>query len=137
MIRYLSILGSLLLLTAIIRLIKDRKLKEEYSLLWLFFGFIFLGLSIWRDGLEVISKVIGIYYAPATLFLILIMAIFLILLHYSVVISRLAENNRRLVQEVGILSFQLQEMRSSHSEASVDSSSRIETQSNNSPIFPS
>jgi hypothetical protein len=137
MIRYLSILGSLLLLTAIIRLIKDRKLKEEYSLLWLFFGFIFLGLSIWRDGLEVISKVIGIYYAPATLFLILIMAIFLILLHYSVVISRLAENNRRLVQEVGILSFQLQEMRRSHSEGSVDSFSQVETQGSNSPIFPS
>jgi apolipoprotein N-acyltransferase len=137
MIRYLSILGSLLLLTAIIRLIKDRKLKEEYSLLWLFFGFIFLSLSIWRDGLEVISKVIGIYYAPATLFLILIMAIFLILLHYSVVISRLAENNRRLVQEVGILSFQLQEMRRSHSEGSVDSFSQVETQGSNSPIFPS
>lgn len=125
------------MLTAIIRLIKNRKLKEEYSLLWLFFGFIFLSLSIWRDGLEVISKVIGIYYAPATLFLILIMAIFLILLHYSVVISRLAENNRRLVQEVGILSFQLQEMRRSHSETSVDSFSRVETQGSNSPIFPS
>jgi hypothetical protein len=124
-------------LTVIIRLIKNRKLKEEYSLLWLFFGFIFLSLSLWRDGLEVISKVIGIYYAPATLFLILIMAIFLILLHYSVVISRLAENNRRLVQEVGILSFQLQEMMSSHSEASVDSFSRVEPQGNNPPIFPS
>jgi NO-binding membrane sensor protein with MHYT domain len=114
MIQHLSIAGSSLLLYVIIKLIKNRRLKEEYSLLWLFFGAIFLGLSIWREGLEVLSRAIGIYYAPATLFLVFIMAIFVILLHYSVVISKLTENNRKLVQEVGILAFELAELRKLH-----------------------
>mgnify|MGYP002349659690 FL=1 len=114
MIQHLSIAGSSLLLYVIIKLIKNRRLKEEYSLLWLFFGGIFLGLSIWREGLEVLSRAIGIYYAPATLFLVFIMAIFVILLHYSVVISKLTENNRKLVQEVGILAFELAELRKLH-----------------------
>ncbi len=111
MIQALSITGSILILLIIIHLIAKRKLKEEYSLLWLFFGMVFLTLSIWREGLDVIAGIVGIAYAPATLFLVLIMAVYVILLHYSVVISKLTENNRRLIQEVGILAYQVKEMR--------------------------
>lgn len=109
-IQYVAIVGSILILVGIFELIRKKKLKEQYSLLWLCFGIFFLFFSIWRDGLDKFSRLIGIYYAPAALFLILIMGMFFILLHYSIIISELSEKNKNLVQDVGILKFQVNEL---------------------------
>ena len=73
-IQIIAIAGSISLLIFIIVLIRQHRLKEEYSLLWLFFTMVFIVFSFWRNGLEWISDVIGIAYPPAALFLILIMA---------------------------------------------------------------
>jgi hypothetical protein len=94
----------------IIELIRKRKIKEEYGLLWIVFGIIFIVIAVWNKGLEVISWLLGIFYAPAAFLLILIVAIFLILIQYSIVISRLNEKNKILAQELGILKMQFKEM---------------------------
>ncbi len=108
-IQYIGIFGSLLFITSIIMLIRGKKLKEEYSLLWLFFGFVFLVLSIWRNSLEYIAYFIGIAYSPAALFLILIIAIVSILIHFSVVLSRITDINKNLIQEMGLLKLELKQ----------------------------
>ena len=84
-------------------LISRRKLREEFSLLWLFFGFVFLVLSIWRRSLDIIASFLGIAYAPAAIFLILIIGVIAILIHFSIAISGLTERVKTLVQEVGLL----------------------------------
>lgn len=109
-IQIFAIFGSILFLIFIIELIRKRKIKEEYGLLWIIFGVIFIVIAIWNKGLEVISWLLGIYYAPAAFLLILIVAIFLILIQYSIVISRLNEENKMLAQELGILKLQFKEM---------------------------
>lgn len=98
-----SIGGSLTLIIFILKLIRYRKLKEEYSLLWLGCSGVFLLLSIFKPVLELLAQTLGIFYAPAALLLILIIGAFFILIQFSVVISRLAESNKNLTQEVGIL----------------------------------
>ncbi len=110
-ITYLSVLFSAALFIFIIYLVRNRKLKEEYSLLWLFFSVIFIIFSVWRNGLEIFAHSIGIAYAPAALFLVLVMAMFFILIQYSVVISRLSNMNKTLVQEVGILKTELEKLK--------------------------
>lgn len=107
-IKYVSIFGSILFIVSIIMLIRGKKLKEEYSLLWLFFGFIFLALSIWRPMVDHISRFLGIAYSPAALFLILIIAILSILIHFSVVLSKMTETTKNLVQEIGLLKLELE-----------------------------
>lgn len=102
-IQYIAIIGSIVVLIGIFELIRQKKLKEEYALLWIFFGIIFLMFSVWRDGLDLLSYMFGIAYPPAMLFLLLIMAIFAILIHYSVIISKLSEDNKTLIQEIGLL----------------------------------
>lgn len=102
-IQYIAIGGSIFFFLFIFEHIRKKRIKEEYSLLWLLFSLIFLVLSIWRDGLDIISQIIGIAYPPATLFLVLIMAIFSILIHYSMVISALSDKNKTLIQELGIM----------------------------------
>ena len=117
-IQVLAIIGSIIFLIFIIELIRKRKIKDAYGLLWVFFAVVFIVIAVWRQGLEVISRLLGIYYTPAAFLLILIMAILLILIQYSLVISRLSDNYKTLNQQIGILKLELEELTSrfSHSE---------------------
>ena len=98
-----AIIGSVFFLIFILELIRKKAVKEEYSLLWLFCSFIFILFSIWREGLDFLADLIGIDYAPAALLLLLIIAIILIMIQFSMVISKLAEHNKILTQELAIL----------------------------------
>lgn len=109
-IQVFSIIGSILLFLFILKLVKRKKLKEEYSLLWLGFGLIFIALSIFKPLLEIVASTLGILYAPAALLLILVLSVFFILIQFSVVISKLAEGNKNLIQEVGILKAELKKL---------------------------
>lgn len=109
-IQVFSVVGSLLLFLFILKLVKRKKLKEEYSLLWLGFGSVFIVLSIFKPLLEVVASMLGILYAPAALLLILVLSVFFILIQFSVVISKLAEGNKNLIQEVGILKAELKKL---------------------------
>lgn len=105
--QYIAIGGSIFIVWLILELIRKKKMKEEYALLWLVFGVTFCVLSVWRKGLLYIASLLGVIYAPAALFLISIIAIFAILIHYSIVISKLTEHNKTLVQEVGLLKWEI------------------------------
>ncbi len=102
-IQVLAIVGSILLIFFIIELIRRKRLREEFSILWLATGVIFLILSIFRGVLDKFSYLIGIGYPPAALFLILIMGLTVILVHFSVAISELKETQKKLIQEIGLL----------------------------------
>lgn len=113
--QWLAIAASAALLIYIIYLVRNKKIKEEYSLLWLFFSAVFIFFSIWRNALENFADMVGIAYAPAALFLILLLAIFLILIEFSVIISKLTERNKSLAQEVGIIRNEIEKLKSDKS----------------------
>jgi len=102
-IQILSIIGSILLIIFIVELIRRKRLREEFSILWLAMGFVFLGVALFRNLLDRFSFMIGISYPPTALFLILIIGLMLILMHFSVAISELKEANKKLVQEIGLM----------------------------------
>lgn len=113
-IQVVAVLGSLVVLGTIFHLLRRKKLREEYSLLWLAIGLGFLVLSLWRDLLTQISYSLGVAYPPAALFLILIMGAYMLLLHYSLVISKLADKNRELAQELGLLRMEVENLNARH-----------------------
>ena len=96
-------------LMVIVELIRRGRLKEKYSLLWLFAGTILLIFSLSRGLLEYVSSLLGIYYPPSLLFLLAFMFLLLITLHFSVVISGLSDKNKKLAQELALLQQQMQE----------------------------
>lgn len=102
-IQVISIIGSLAFLLLIARLIKSRMLKEAYAILWLIFAIVFLIFSCWKRGLDYLASIVGIYYPPALLFLILIIALILVLIQFSVVVSSQNDKIRRLSQEIALL----------------------------------
>jgi hypothetical protein len=95
------------LFATVIELVRRRRLMERYALLWLFASGVLLALAIWRDLLERIASAIGIYYAPSALFVVAFGFILVLLLHFSLVISRLADQNKVLAQRIGLLSQQV------------------------------
>ena len=110
-IQIVAITVSLLLFLFIMYLIRSQRLKEEYSLLWIFFSLLFIFLSFCRSALDYISEFLGVAYPPAALFMILLMAIFLILIEFSIIISKLADKNKSLAQEIGLLKLEMEKLK--------------------------
>jgi hypothetical protein len=96
------------LLVVVLELIRSRRLRERYALLWLLTGLVMLALSLWRDGLNTVAGWFGIRtYPPAALFAIAALFVILVLLHYSTVISKLSDQNTILAQKLALLEEEL------------------------------
>ncbi len=101
-------IGMLLL---IIELVRRRKLREEYSWLWLMTGSVILVLALWFDLLKWITHLVGAITPSSTIFLCAFLFLILISLHFSVVISRLANRNKELAQRYALLELELDELK--------------------------
>ena len=97
-------IASILLILIVFELIRSRRLRERYALLWLATGVALLILSAWRGGLNTIAGWVGVStYPPAVLFAVATVFILAVLLHYSTVISRLSDQSTILAQRVALL----------------------------------
>ena len=99
----IAAIAALVLLAIIFELIRSRRLHERYAILWLVTGVITLVFAVWRDGLDTLASVVGIAYPPSALFMLALLFILIVLLHYSTVISKLADQNRILAQRLALL----------------------------------
>ncbi|MFQ5559306.1 MAG: DUF2304 domain-containing protein [Nitrospinota bacterium] len=102
-IQIVAISLSVLMVIAIIDLVRRGQLMEKYSLLWIVSACVISIFSVWRDLLHIVSRWLGVFYPPSLLFLLALGFLGLIILHFSVVISKLTEQNKRLGQEVALL----------------------------------
>jgi hypothetical protein len=109
-VEFIAILGSLMLIGVIVELVRERRLAESYSLLWLCTGVVLLGLSVWRELLHMFAEVIGIYYPPAALFVVGFGFVLIILLQFSVVITIRKREQRELAQQIGLLRWKVEEL---------------------------
>ena len=101
-------IGMLLL---IIELVRRRKLREEYSWLWLMTGSVILLLTLWFDLLKWITHLVGAVTPSSTIFLFAFLFLIFISLHFSVVISKLTDRNKELAQQYALLELELNELK--------------------------
>jgi hypothetical protein len=102
-IQIFSIFFSIFLLALIIYLIRKKKVREEYAILWIAIFVMFLVLSVFRGLIDKFSSLLGIQYQPAALFLILFACLFLLVFHFSIVVSDLKKKINTLAMTVSIL----------------------------------
>lgn len=107
-----SVLFSLAILVYVLEMVRRRRLREEYSILWIFGGLVILVLSIRQDWLNRVSRLLGIAYPPSFLFLVGILFMLFILVHFSIAVSKLYQMNKRTAQELALLKKALEEGRS-------------------------
>ena len=108
-IQLIAILGSAGMLLFVLELVRRKAFMERYALLWLFAALVMLGLSIWKGALEQIAKVLGIAYPPNALFLIAFGFVLVLLLHFSLAVSRLSDQTKVLAQRLGLVEQRLSE----------------------------
>jgi len=110
-----AIIISLFLLVFIIELVRRKKLREEYSWLWLLTGTIILILALWYDMLQWITHLIGASLPTSTLFFLGMVFLILIAIHFSVKVSELNNQVKNLAQENGLLKNRIEELKEENS----------------------
>jgi hypothetical protein len=99
----LAVGASTLLLLYILEMVRRRRLREEYSILWLTGSVVILVLCFKKEWLDWASQSVGIFYPPSFLFLIGMFFILLILIHFSITISKLYQMNKKIAQELALM----------------------------------
>jgi hypothetical protein len=99
-------LGVLLL---ILELVRRKRLQERYALLWLLTAAVLLVLVVWKGLLTTLALKVGIKYPPSALFAVALGFELLLLLHFSLAVSRLTDQNKVLAQRLGLLQQRLEE----------------------------
>lgn len=102
-VQVVSVAVSAGLLATVIELVRRRTLREEYSLIWILSSAALLGLSLWRNALEIAAAALDVHYPPAVLLLVLTLVVVIVSLYFSVVISRQRQQIDRLVEELALL----------------------------------
>ncbi len=109
-IHLLGTLFSFVILAAVFVLVRERHLKEKYSLVWIVIGLFVLVMSVFEGLMDWYADLIGVYYAPSAFFGLLIACAYLLLLNMSVSISHLKAHNKALAQELGLTRLRLEEL---------------------------
>ena len=104
------VIGALGLLVVVVELVRQRKLEEQYSLLWLGMALGLVALAVSRNVWDTLALSLGIAYPPTAMFIAGFVAVTLILLHFSTVMSRLSRQNRQAAQEIGLLQLKVREL---------------------------
>lgn len=109
--KFFALIMCIAVFIFILEMVRRRKLREEYSWLWLLTGFVMIMLVAWYDLLVFITHVIGAVLPTTTLFLFGVLFLLLICLHYSIKISTLTDQVKKLAQELAILQEEIKEHR--------------------------
>jgi hypothetical protein len=103
-----SILISLTVFFFTIDMVRKKRLREEYSLLWLGTSVLMLALIIRYDWLLELTKLIGAILPTTTLFLGSILFLVLLSVQFSIKISKLSNQVKDLVQENALLRYEFE-----------------------------
>ncbi len=102
-IQVVAIIAAAGLILVLLDLVRRRRLLERYALLWLFSAVILLALAVWRDLLADVADLIGVAYPPNALFLIAFGFVLVLLLHFSLAVSRMSDQIKVLAQRLALL----------------------------------
>jgi hypothetical protein len=107
--RGVAIAVTFALLVLVFELVRRKRLSERYAILWLLAGATLFVLAVWKGLLTSLSHDVGISYPPSALFAVAIGLIVIILLHFSLAVSRLSDQNKILAQRLGLLQQRVEE----------------------------
>jgi len=98
-----AVFVSLAIFVVIITLVRNRRLRAEYSWLWLLTGFVVFILVVWYDLLVKLTMLIGAVAPTTTLFIFSIIFLVFVSLHFAIKISQLSDQLKNLAQKISLL----------------------------------
>lgn len=103
MIYTLAIIFSILFMLFIIVLVRNNKLEEKYSLLWIIFGIGIIVISIFPNIINSVALFFDVFYPPSLIFLLAFIVLAIYIIHLSVVVTKQNKRIIKLTQEIAIL----------------------------------
>jgi hypothetical protein len=94
---------SLLVFLVLVFLVRSKCLKASYSLLWFAAWFGCSVLIVKPEWMDLLGRLSGVHYSPALLLLLMVFANALIVLHVTVVLTRLTRQMNRCAQEISLI----------------------------------
>jgi hypothetical protein len=104
---FVSLLGAIALSLVVLELVRRRRLQERYSMLWLATCLALIVIAAVPGLLTRIASAVGIIYPPNALFVAAFGFVLLVLLNFSIAVSRLSEQSARLAQRLAMLEEQV------------------------------
>ena len=105
-----AVILSIVLLVVVLDMVRKKKLREKYALIWLFTVAGMTLLVVWQGLLLRITALLGAIDPSSTLFLFGILFALVILLHLSVKVSEFSTQLRILAKEVAMLNAKVAEL---------------------------
>jgi len=99
----IATLGAVALLLIVLELVRRRRLLERYALVWLAVAVALVILGAWRGLLQQISETIGVAAPANALFAIGLGFLIVLVLNFSVAVSRLTDQSKVLAQRLALL----------------------------------
>ena len=99
---------SVLLIVLVLSSMRRAHIRVEYSVSWLVASLALLVLSRQQRLLEAVAAQLGITYPPLALMLLAGCVFVIIFYRFSIIISKLKDDNIALAQKVAILEYHLQ-----------------------------
>lgn len=99
----ISLVISICLLLFVLELVRRKRLKEKYSLLWLLMSVVLIVMIAWPRFAIFVRDLCGLISISNTVFLIAVLFITILCIHYSVRISMLSDQTKLLAQELALL----------------------------------
>ena len=106
-VQVVALIVTLGILLMVLELVRRRRLAERYALLWMLAAVALLVLAVWRQALDILADALGIAQPANALFLVAFGVVFVLLLHFSVAVSRLSEETKILAQDNARLDHEL------------------------------
>jgi len=106
----LTVTSGLLVLLVLVS-VRRAHIRVEYSVSWLLAAAALLVLSRSRGMLEAAAHNLGISYPPLALLLVVGCVFLLMFYRYSVILSRLRDDNIAMAQRLAILEYHLRNLR--------------------------
>ncbi len=101
----------IIIFVLIIDLVRRRRLREEYSWLWLLTSAALFALVIQYSWLELITEAMGAVLPTTTLFIGALVFLMFLSIQFSVRISKLTDQVKNMVQENALLREKIEEIK--------------------------
>ncbi len=120
----IAIVLAIAVLGIVLELVRKRRLREEYSVVWVVTAVLVLALAVEQRLLRFLMSLFGAQQGNSVLFFCALVFLMLMALQFSVRLSRLTLRNKMLAQRVALLEHEITEIARKQRELSPAAESR-------------
>lgn len=102
-VKLVALVIAAILLGVVFELVRTRRLREEYSLLWFLTGVSIVLMTVFFDVLVWLTRALGSVFPSSIFFFFALVFLMSISLHYAIRVSRLTTQLKNLAQQVALI----------------------------------